>query len=72
VLYLNRAWRETDGGAVRMYVGEAAGPSERESHVDIAPHAGTLVLFLSADFEHEVLPASRERMSVAGWFRRSR
>ena len=71
VLYLNRAWGKTDGGALRIYVGEAAGVSERESHIDIAPHAGTLVLFLSADFEHEVLPASRERMSVAGWFRRS-
>ncbi len=72
VLYLNRTWRKADGGALRIYVGEAAGASEPESHVDIAPHAGTLVLFLSADFEHEVLPAARERMSVAGWFRRSR
>jgi len=71
VLYLNRAWGRTDGGALRIYVGGAAGASERESHVDIAPRAGTLVLFLSADFEHEVLPASRERMSVAGWFRRA-
>jgi SM-20-related protein len=72
VLYLNRAWRKADGGALRIYVSEAAGTSERESQLDIAPRAGTLVLFLSADFDHEVLAASRERMSVAGWFRRSR
>jgi SM-20-related protein len=70
VLYLNHAWHPVDGGALRIYV-DTAGTSERESHLDIAPHAGTLVLFLSADFEHEVLPASRERLSVAGWFRRA-
>jgi len=71
VLYLNREWRKADGGALRIYPG-MAGTSEPDSHIDVAPHAGTLALFLSADFEHEVLPASRERMSIAGWFRRSR
>jgi len=70
VLYLNHAWRPTEGGALRIYF-DMAGTAEPESHVDVGPHAGTLVLFLSADFEHEVLPASRERMSIAGWFRRS-
>jgi SM-20-related protein len=28
------------------------------------------VLFMSARFEHEVLPARDERLSIAGWFRR--
>jgi SM-20-related protein len=28
------------------------------------------VCFLSERFEHEVLPATRERLSIAGWFRR--
>ena len=34
------------------------------------PQAGTLALFLSADMPHEVLPATRERLSLTGWFRR--
>jgi SM-20-related protein len=66
VLYLNSDWQPADGGALRLYLGKAA----QNPHVDIYPAAGTLVLFLSADFEHEVLPATRERLSVAGWFRK--
>lgn len=62
VLYLNDDWRESDGGALRLYL--------HDSPLDIYPSAGKLVLFLSADFEHEVLPATRDRLSIAGWFRR--
>jgi len=62
VLYLNEDWRESDGGALRLYL--------QDRHLDVYPSAGTLVLFLSADFEHEVLPATRDRLSIAGWFRR--
>ncbi|HSX59598.1 MAG TPA: 2OG-Fe(II) oxygenase [Tahibacter sp.] len=62
VLYLNRDWRPDDGGALRLHLPD--GPH------DVAPLGGTLALFLSADVEHEVLPATRERMSIAGWFRR--
>jgi len=58
VFYLNDGWREADGGALRLYLVDG-------SHRDIYPHAGTLLLFLSAQFEHEVLPATRERMSIA-------
>ena len=63
VLYLNRDWCSEDGGQLRLY-------PPQNPHVDIYPTAGTLALFLSAEFEHEVLPATRERLSVAGWFRR--
>jgi SM-20-related protein len=63
VLYLNPDWHEEHGGQLRLYLPQS-------THVDIYPAAGTLVLFLSAEFEHEVLPATRERLSVAGWFRR--
>ena len=63
VLYLNPGWREDHGGQLRLYLAQS-------THVDIHPLGGTLVLFLSAEFEHEVLPATRERLSVAGWFRR--
>jgi SM-20-related protein len=36
----------------------------------VLPQGGRLVAFLSDRFEHEVLPARRERMSFTGWFRR--
>jgi SM-20-related protein len=60
--YLNRQWTGEDGGALRLHLAEGV-------H-DVLPHLGTCTLFLSADIEHEVLPARRERMSIAGWFRR--
>jgi len=66
VLYLNDDWREEEGGALRLYFGEGAEASSK----DLLPEAGRLVLFLSARFAHEVLPATRERLSVSGWFRR--
>lgn len=62
-LYLNDAWQPEDGGQLRMYLG-----GERSQ--DILPVGGRLVAFLSDRFEHEVLPARRERMSFTGWFRR--
>ena len=68
VLYLNEAWDEADGGALRLHLG--AGPIE--SSVDVVPSGGTLVVFLADRFPHEVLPARRERLSLAGWFRRRR
>ena len=62
VFYLNQAWHVADGGALRLHMADG-------SSRDIFPHAGTLLLFLSAQFEHEVLPATRERMSIACWMR---
>jgi SM-20-related protein len=61
-IYLNENWAPTDGGALRIYDGERVR--------DVLPVAGTLVCFLSDRFEHEVLPATRERLSLTGWFRR--
>ena len=63
VLYLNDTWSSADGGVLRLHL--AHGETR-----DIAPHGGTLVVFLSERFEHEVLPAARARVSLAGWFRR--
>src|SRR5262249_19110106 len=62
-LYLNESWTDADGGALRIYVDGGV------AH-DILPVAGTLVCFLSDRFEHEVLPATRERLALTGWFRR--
>ncbi|MCF7200523.1 2OG-Fe(II) oxygenase [Pseudomonas oligotrophica] len=63
VFYLNPDWQPDHGGALRMYLGD--GRSQ-----DIAPQAGTLVVFMSGDFPHEVLPTTVDRLSVTGWFRR--
>ena len=62
VLYLNDGWTAADGGALRLYT--------EQGEIDVMPEGGTFVAFLSAGFEHEVLPAGRERATVAGWFRR--
>lgn len=60
VTYLNEDWDATrDGGLLRLHLDGDA--------VDIAPVGGSLC-FLS-ELEHEVLPASRERLSIAGWMR---
>ena len=37
---------------------------------DVVPSGGSLVVFLSGEVPHEVLPATRERLSLTGWFRR--
>lgn len=63
VYYLNDDWQADEGGALRMYL-----PDETE--LDVLPAAGTLILFMSAELPHEVLPATRERLSLTGWFRR--
>jgi SM-20-related protein len=39
------------------------------SETKVTPLMGTLVLFLSEDFPHEVLPATRDRYAIAGWYR---
>ena len=64
VLYLNRDWREEEGGELLLYECDAAAPLAR-----VLPHYNRLVVFLSERFPHEVLPATRARHSIAGWFR---
>lgn len=60
VSYLNQDWLPEHGGELRLYLPQAA--------IDLLPHAGTSVVFLSS-IEHEVLPATRERTSIAAWLR---
>ena len=66
ILYLNAAWREADGGHLRLYTD----PSDEVRQELVLPIAGRLVCFLSDRFPHEVLPARRERLSLTGWFRK--
>ena len=61
VFYLNPVWHNSDGGALRLYL--------PNGYHDIAPRNGTLALFLSAQFEHQVLPPARTRFSIACWLR---
>jgi SM-20-related protein len=71
VCYLNEEWLESEGGALRLYLHalQTTAPAA-EIFRDIFPHTATLLVFLSAEFEHEVLPATRNRISIAGWFSR--
>ncbi|MGE8101623.1 2OG-Fe(II) oxygenase [Pseudomonas fluorescens] len=63
VIYLNDSWLPEHGGQLRMYL------EEGREH-DVVPTGGCLVVFLSGEVPHEVLPATRERLSLTGWFRR--
>jgi SM-20-related protein len=59
ICYLNTNWKQEHGGQLRIYL-----PGH---HVDILPVAGRLVCFRSDQLEHEVLAATRERLSLTGW-----
>jgi SM-20-related protein len=63
ILYLNEAWAPAQGGALRIVQDDGATR-------DVLPEGGTLVAFLADRFPHEVLPATRERLAFAGWYRR--
>jgi SM-20-related protein len=63
VVYLNSAWALADGGELVLYRGSAPAAIAR-----ILPQPGLMVMFLSEDFPHEVLAATRSRHSIAGWF----
>jgi len=65
ILYLNESWQFQHGGQLRLYLP----PGNESAFVDVEPRAGTLVCFLSADFEHEVLPSYADRFSFTGWFK---
>jgi SM-20-related protein len=59
ICYLNKDWREEEGGQLRIYL--------EEGTREVLPVAGRLVCFRSDLLEHEVLPATRNRLSLTGW-----
>lgn len=63
VVYLNDAWLPEHGGQLRMYL-------DNDRVQDVQPIGGCLVVFLSGEVPHEVLPSTRDRLSLTGWFRR--
>lgn len=64
VFYLNPDWPAEAGGEFVMYARDGVQERYRQR-----PEGGTLVLFMSDDMPHEVLPATQPRWSIAGWFR---
>lgn len=62
VLYLNEFWQSGDGGELAMF------NNDDQQLATIDPIGGRLVIFMSEDFPHEVLPTKTERCSIAGWF----
>lgn len=65
LLYLNEDWSPSDGGHLRVFdVGGGGG------HLDVAPAAGTLVVFKSDVVPHEVRPTCARRLAIVGWFHR--
>jgi SM-20-related protein len=59
ICYLNENWNEEQGGQLRMFLPEKV--------VEFLPLSGRLVCFRSDMIEHEVLSATRPRMSITGW-----
>lgn len=60
VCYLNDV---AEGGELVVYDGE------NQPYLTLPPRAGTLILFESSRFPHEVKPTAQHRYSIAGWFR---
>lgn len=64
VTYLNPDWHLDDGGEMVLYQDETD-----TQGIQVTPGFGTLAIFLSEEFPHEVRPAKRDRYSIAGWYR---
>lgn len=74
VVYLNPNWSAADGGELVIYDNKSPSVSivdkaDSNNQTKVIPSFGTIVVFLSEEFPHEVLPAKRDRYSIAGWFR---
>lgn len=63
VAYLNQHWSTADGGELVLY------DAEERVALCLPPSAGSLVIFLSEEVVHEVLPTQVDRYSIAGWHR---
>jgi SM-20-related protein len=65
VFFLNKDWQSHDGGELVIYH-----PEDEERILEsIAPTFGTLVLFDSQRFPHEVRAPKRQRLSLTGWLK---
>ncbi|HQQ62092.1 MAG TPA: 2OG-Fe(II) oxygenase [Pseudomonadales bacterium] len=64
VSYLNRDWPAGSGGELLLFSEDGESEMSR-----VVPQAGTVAIFLSEKIPHAVEAATRERYSIAGWFR---
>lgn len=64
VLYLNEDWHACDGGELVVFE-----PTGQSVIATVNPTFGTMIIFLSESFPHEVLLSHATRRSIAGWFR---
>jgi len=64
VFYLNEDWQAPDGGELVLFE-----PAGKTVIATVNPTFGTMIIFLSESFPHEVLIAHNKRRSIAGWFR---
>jgi SM-20-related protein len=70
VVYLNQHWSPSDGGELVIYDNKSPVSSLVDNRkITVSSTFRTIVVFLSEEFPHEVLPAKRDRYSIAGWFR---
>jgi len=63
ILYLNKNWKEGDGGELELYT--------QDNKLTVQPKSGTLVVFES-NLEHEVLPGNKNRYSITGWLKNTK
>jgi SM-20-related protein len=61
VSYLNEDWKPGDGGELVLYLPDGV--------QTVFPEGGRVVFFKSDEIEHEVKPALRDRLSIAGWLK---
>ncbi|HET9236837.1 MAG TPA: 2OG-Fe(II) oxygenase [Oligoflexus sp.] len=65
VFFLNKDWQSQDGGELVIY-----DPEDEDRILKIvSPAFGTLVLFDSQRFPHEVRAPKRQRLSLTGWLK---
>jgi len=64
VLYLNEDWQAADGGELVLF-----DPAGEAVIATVVPTFGTMIIFLSESFPHEVRMSLAKRRSIAGWFR---
>ncbi len=62
VVYMNEAWKTGDGGELVVY------DQQDNQLFQLEPLAGRMIVFMSEEFPHEVLPTQQKRESLAGWF----
>lgn len=59
ILYLNAGWNPPHGGLLRLHLSPPR---------DVQPRLDRLVVFLSDQVEHEVLPALSARLAATAWY----